>query len=262
MINKGTTFTTAKRLVYLEHALDVLETLARTRGEASLSLIARETGVSKAGVHRILATLVHRRYVDRTPSGRYRLALRVWELGCLIPERLLTVTAAPSMDELTSRVCESSFLCVLDGFDVIALEMIECTQTVRVHTQIGARTPAHCTSIGWVLLAYLSAERLNSVLPRTLQQVTPYTVTDRQKLLRELTRVRVRGFASRIGGWREDAGGVAAPVFDRTGAVVAAVGVGAPRTRLSSAHLRELEVQVVKTAGVISTALGFSGQAL
>lgn len=252
-------FSTVKRLVYLDHALDVLEALERFEGEASISRIASEIRVSKSGVYRILNTLRARGYIDQNPNSHYRLGLRIRELARATPEQHIVTAAAPYMEEVVQATGESSFLGVLDGFSMIPIHGVEARQTVRVHIDIGSRTPAHCTSTGLALIANLPREHLDAVLPTVLPRMTSYTITDRRQLLGECRRIRERGYVINVAGWREDAGGVAAPIFGRDGQLAAAVCVAAPRTRLPVGRLDELGAVIVKLASQISRALGCPG---
>lgn len=261
--HSNTVFSTSERsgpsrLAYLEHALRVLEAVARHGGEVSLSVVAREVGVSKSGVYRILATLCAHEYVERTPLGRYRIGFRLWELSSAAPERHVIVTASPFMEQLTSTTNESSFLGVLDGFDLVSIYSVVASQPVSVQIPLGSRSPAHTTSTGLALLAELTSTSLLARLPARLVRLTTRTIAQRPKLIRELKQIRRRGYAMSVGGYREDAGGVAAAIFGRDGGAIAAICVSAPRTRLSARRLELLGAEIVKTAAAISRAFGFT----
>jgi DNA-binding IclR family transcriptional regulator len=248
-----------KRLVYLDHAFDVLEELSQSEVGVPLSALARSVQISKSGVFRILQTLQARGYVDRTPAGGYRLGYGVLELGLRVPERALVTAAAPVMDMATATTQESTFLSVLDGFSNVTIHTVEpSSQFVRVHLDIGSRTPANCSVSGLVLLAYLDEQQLATVLPARLEKSAAGTIADRRALARELRKIRSQGRAAGVGAWRSDAGGAAAPIFDRTGRVIATLGIAAPTSRLTKERLKTLADYVKTAAGSVSTAMGYS----
>ncbi len=247
-----------QELVSLHHALDVLEALAAERRGAALADLARKLSISKSGLYRILSTLSARGYAVKTEARTYRLGLRLWELGCRVRDVELVEVAAPFMQALTRTSDETCQLGVPVGFDVVYVHRVEAGRAVRVHTEIGSRIHAHCTSTGMALLASLTAERLAEVLPKTLKRMSRYTITDRAKLLAELARVRRRGYAVGRGYWREDVCGVATAIFDGTGKPVAALNVAVPRTRFTREQMLTLAELMCRTAAQISTALGFS----
>jgi IclR family transcriptional regulator, KDG regulon repressor len=247
------------QLESLHRALDVLESLARHRGDVALADLARALGLSKAGVYRILATMNARGYVEKSPRRTYRLGVRAWELGCAVPELRLVTLAAPFMERLTGSTRESSILGMLVGFDVVYLHRIDAFQAaVRVHTDIGTRIPAHCTSTGLALLSQLTPEQFEAVVPASLRSYTARTITDRDRLWSEVLETARRGYAINVGSWREDVAGVAAAILDADGTPLAAVNVSLPRARLSRRRLRDLGEAIQEAAAGISRVLRFS----
>jgi DNA-binding IclR family transcriptional regulator len=242
----------------LHHALDAIEALAAQRHEVTLADLSRSLSVSKSGLYRILATLTARGYAAKTRTRAYRLGVRLWELGCRVPDLGLVEVAAPFMQRLTRDTDETCQLGILVGFDIVYLHRVEAGRSVRVHTEIGSRIEAHCTSTGMALLAQLPGDELARVLPARLRRVTPETIVNRAKLMAELARVRARGYAVGRGYWREDVAGVATPLFGRDGATVAALNVAAPRVRFTKQRMAEVADLLCRTARQISAALGFS----
>jgi DNA-binding IclR family transcriptional regulator len=247
-----------RQLESLHRALDVLERLAQHRGGVALADLARSLGLSKAGAYRILTTMSARGYVDRSVRRTYRLGLRAWELGCGVPELRLVTVAAPFMERLTSATRESSILGILMAFEVVYLHRIDAFQAVRVHTDIGTRIPAHCTSTGLALLSRLTGADLDAILPPALPAFTASTTTDPARLRAEIAGTVRRGYAMTVGTWREDVAGVAAPILGAEGAVLAAVNVSLPRARSTRRRLAELGEGVQATAADIARALRFS----
>ncbi len=221
----------------LNSGLDVLELLAKQRAGATLTEIATALGMSKSGVHSLLGTLSERGFVERDESGGYYLGLKAWEIGCGVPKIDIGRLSAPHMIQLVRQISEGAILGILDGPDVIYAHLVESPQPVRVHAELGDRIPAHWTSTGLALLSALPNDEVRMLLPTKLQPRTEQTLTDIEQLLRELQRVRTRGYAINRGGWRVDVGGVAAPVLAQDGRPVAAVCVAAPIYRMTKSWM-------------------------
>lgn len=239
----------------LGHGLDTLEFLAASGAPMALGEIARALGMSKPGAHRVLATLRRRGYVEHAEGGVYRLGLKAWEIGAAVPILGLVQIATPIMERLTRAVGEGTILGALDGFEVVYLQRVDSPNPIRVHAAVGARIAAHCTSTGLALLAHLPADRLDALLPASLPAVSPLTLTSHEALRREFGRVRARGYAINLGGWRVEVGGVAAAIFGPDGIAFAALCVAAPRYRMNREWFRRVPPAVVEAAHQVTAAL-------
>jgi IclR family transcriptional regulator, KDG regulon repressor len=239
----------------LNSGLDVLEAL-RAKGSVTLTDLARYLSMSKAGVHGILAILTERDYVERTPTGAYRLGVRAWELGGQSAVSDLRDHAAPVMERLVGVVEEGCILGTLTGFEVAYLHLVESKLPVRVNADVGARIPANCTSTGLALLSSLTDDQIRTVLPRKLEPLTPATIVEPDELLREVARTRARGYAVNRGGWRIDVGGIAVVVRGRSGIAAAGLCVAAPLYRMNRAWFDKVVPATRSAAQAITNALG------
>jgi len=253
-------FTIAERpLSGVAHALAALELLAAAGSDVPLASIAGSLDMSKPGAHRLLATLVAHGYAEHRAGGRYRLGLRAWELGRAVPELSIVAIAAPIMQDLTRETNESTILGVLSACETIYLHRIDAGQAVRVHTDVGSRLPAHCTSTGLALLAALPDFDLAAILPAKLEAISADSIVSHEALHHELARTRARGYAMNFGGWRIDVAGVAATFVDRAGHAAGALCIAVPRYRATQARLHTLGRQVRAAAGTITAALAGEG---
>jgi DNA-binding IclR family transcriptional regulator len=240
-------------LAALAHGLDVIEFLANERKPALLGAVAAAIGMSKAGTHRILATLSARGFVVRAEGGVYSLGYKAWEIGWAVPGVQMVPRAVPVMQRMADAVGDGAILGALDsGFEVVYLHVIESQQPVRVYIDVGSRRPAHVTATGLACLAWLPQERLRAILPPKLPAWTRETIIDKSALQRELARIRARGYARTLGTFREDIGGVAAPIFGADGNVIAALCVSSPRYRIDAAWSKRVPRAVVAAAKEIS----------
>lgn len=251
--------TAAKPAYYtatLGKGLDVLEALAEVE-EIALTKLAARLKSPNATLFRILATLVHRGYVEKLPrSGHYRLTLRSWQLGARALGRVgLRAVALEPMRALAAKVNESPHLGVLDGDGVVIVEKVECHQPVRVDTYVGQRAPAHCSALGKIVLAFAAADTVDAAWQP--QRFTRNTVMERDAFQRELAKVRRQGYAINRGEWRDGVCAVAVPLSDHSGRVAAGLSLTMPTARFSEQALETRFLPALKhAAAAIDAALG------
>ncbi|GAA4571069.1 IclR family transcriptional regulator [Planotetraspora kaengkrachanensis] len=245
----------------LARGLSVIRAFDATSPELTLSDVARKTDMTRAAARRFLLTLVGLGYV-RTDGRLFSLSPRVLELGYAYLSSLsLPEVALPHLERLVAEVHESASVSVLDDGDVVYVARVPTARIMRVTIAIGTRFPAHCTSLGRVLLAWLTPEEIDAALERSpLERLTPRTTTSPAALRAELDRVRGQGWAMVDQELEEGLRSIAAPIRDRGGRVVAAVNVSshASRTTLESVR-RDLLPPLLATAARIEADLQATG---
>jgi DNA-binding IclR family transcriptional regulator len=197
--------------------------------------------------------------VERNPrTGRYRLGLRIFELGGLVMQQMnLWDEALPFLEGLVHDTGETGHLAVLDGGEAIYIERVEARRALRVPSAIGRGYPAHATNLGKVLLADLAPEQVEQIVAeRGLAAYTPHTITDPEGLAAELERIRAVGYAVDNEEYDEGLRCIGAPVRDHSGHVVAALGIGGPVTRITPDRVDELAELVMTAARGLSRRLG------
>jgi len=188
-------------------------------------------------MHRILSTLADEGVLDQDPdSGRYRLSLSVFDLAAAMPkQRSLHEAVLVSMTELRSRTGETVQVGVLDGREVVYVERLDSPNTLRVFAELGRRVPAHRTSSGKAILAFISQRHRDDLLRGwVLDAKTEYSITDTADLRKELLLTRRRGFAENRQESELGVVSVAAPIRDETGATVAALSLAGPTERMDA----------------------------
>jgi DNA-binding IclR family transcriptional regulator len=238
--------------------LQLLELLASRAQPMGVSELADQLGLGKSNVHRTLQALVELGYVvNEDGRGAYRVSLKIWELGARVIARLdVRRAASAAMQWLLEETRETVHLSVLDGEQVVYVDKLDSPEPVRAYSEIGGRAPAYCVATGKALLAWRDPPRLAlsaQQLPR--QAFTPATITGAVELASEMERIRSQGFAVNRGEWRASVWGVAAPIMDGTGRVVAAVGVSGPTSRIKPNRVKSLAAQVTEAARRASAAL-------
>jgi IclR family pca regulon transcriptional regulator len=244
---------TAASVQSLVRGLAVIRTFDAEHAHQTLSEVARRADLSRATARRVLHTLVDVGYVA-TDGKEFSLRPRILELGHAYLNSLgLPEVAEPHLERLRSAVNESCSVAVLDGADVVYVARVASRQIMTVAINVGTRFPAHVTSLGRALLAGLPEAELDKVLDEVeFEQITPYTITDPDKLRAELAKVTRQGFALVDQELAIGLRSLAAPVRDRTGQVIAAVNVSASARRGTQASLRaELLGPLLDAAGRI-----------
>jgi IclR family KDG regulon transcriptional repressor len=210
-----------------ERAFRILERLARSEAPRRLTELAREFGLPKSNVHRVLSTLSSLGYAVRTDAG-YVATLRMWEIGVGVLNRITVERAAsPYMEELAMHAGETVHLAIRDSNAAVYVAICESTRATRTPTRPGERVPLHATAVGKIFLAWSPSAHLDAKLKR----FTDKTLDDPQALARELEDVRRQGYAFNRGEYLADVAGIAAPITNFNGAVVAALALSGPRER-------------------------------
>lgn len=208
----------------------------------SLGELVEVTGLPKTTVYRMCQSLVARRVLEHA-DRHYQLGPRLFELGELVPRvRVVRRKLKPYMRMLRDSTQGTTVgLGMLDGDEVLYL--LEATTNPHAWSPLrdGQRIPVHCTAIGKAILAFSEPEVVDRVLSPRLPRYTPRTIIDPDRLRAELSKIRIQGYATETEEYRVDHYGIAAPVLDPLGGVVAAMSIeheSAPQE--FTRHIREL----------------------
>jgi IclR family pca regulon transcriptional regulator len=241
----------------LVRGLSVIRAFDADNSRLTLSDVARATGLTRSAARRFLHTLVGLGYVAN--DGRYfTLRPRVLDLGYAYLSSLsLPDIAEPHLERLSIKTGESASVSVLDGRDVVYVARVATRRIMTVAISVGTRFPAYATSMGRVLLAGQSDEWLAGfITSANLTSLTPYTVTDPDKLREIVTQVREQGWALVDQELEEGLRSIAVPVRDASGSVVAALNLSAPARRGSGDDIaRELLPPLLDAATEIQSDL-------
>jgi len=237
----------------LTKGLALLELLIVQPELDGVTKLARALGWMPSNVHRTLQTLVECGYVS-VHQGRYCATLRLWTLGALVSARLdIKSLLAPVLSAIAHETQESAHLSILDGSEVVYIDKVESSQPVRAYSRIGGRAPAYAVATGKALLAHQSDDVIQRLAPN-LKPFTSSTITELDLLACHLSEVRETGIAFNRGEWRDQVWGIASPVIDAEGRVVAAIGISGPSDRFSPMASARF-VPLVRDAGRKASAL-------
>ncbi|MBW0136162.1 IclR family transcriptional regulator [Pseudonocardia abyssalis] len=212
-----------------ERALGVLAAFDASHTVLTLTEIGRRAGLPLSTAHRLVGELTQWGALERGADGRYRIGLRLWEVGALAPRSVgLREAAMPFLADLHEVTGENVQLAVLDGTEVVYVDRISGRAAVNVITRVGGRLPLHATGVGLVLLAHAPPELQEQVLAAPLRRYTDRTICSPTELRRVLADVRRTGVAVSDGQIELVALSVAAPVRGPRDDVVAALSVVVP----------------------------------
>lgn len=242
----------------LSKGLDLIEVFDAHDADLTLTELGRRTRLPLSTVHRLLATLIQHGFIRQNPATkRYTLSVKFWEKGCLVVNwHGLTAQARPYMEEINRTLGETVTLGVMeDGFSVY-IDEIQSLQPIGTQRYLGRRVPGHASATGKAILAHRPDE-IDRVLAHGLAKFTERTITRPKDLARELTRVRQQGYSVNRGAWLPNVVGIAAPVRNHSGRVIAAVSVSSPSDRMPRDRARRVGEKVAEVAARLSKELGW-----
>ncbi len=248
----------------LERGLAILGCFTPSRPVLGIADIADDLGMSRSTTHRYVITLVALGYLEQGASRKYRLGLRVTDLGMsALNSTGLREHARPYLEELRQRTSYTASLGVLEGTDVLFVDRARSFRRgqneVDLDLRPGSRLPAYCTAMGKLLLANLpDAEQRELLAATKAAKRGPNTITAKKGLRAELDQIREAGFAVNDEELAAGLYAIAAPVRNEARDVVAAVGLSAPSATISLEEMVDaLGPHLVSTADRISARLGY-----
>lgn len=233
-------------------SLSILDTFSTATPSLTLTEIAVRAGLPKSTAHRLVGELESWGALERGDDTRYRIGLKLWELGELAPRgRGLSEIAMPFLEDVYQATRQNVLLGVLDGTETVYIERRSGPRAVPTEIRPGRRLPVHATGVGLALLAHAPYDKRQQVLAGPLARFTPLTITDPRQLRQTLAEIRRVGYAVSDRQVESLGMSVAAPVRGRGGAVVAALSVVVP----AGSEPRDYAPVVVTAARGLSRAI-------
>jgi IclR family pca regulon transcriptional regulator len=248
----------------LERGLAILTCFTPERPVLGIADIADELGMSRSTTHRYVITLLALGYLEQGASRKYRLGLKVTDLGMsALNSTGLREHAHPYLEELRQRTSYTVNLAVLDGPEILYVDRARSFRRGQSKIDLGlapgSRLPAYCTAMGKLLLAYLPEDEQRELIAEMqLAKRAPNTITSKKALRVELDEIREESFAVNDQELAPELHSIAAPVRNEAREVVAAVNLAAPTSMISLSELvGALSPHLISTADRISARLGF-----
>lgn len=245
----------------IERAISILNLFNKNK-TMGVSEIAKSLELNKKTAFGIIETLEYYGYLEQDQETRkYSLGISLMELGTRYSERLdIRKIAMEYMPRLQEQTGESVQLAIYHKGHVVYIARASTPNYIQIVSREGKVTPAHSTATGKVLLAYKSVEELEEFFEHNeLIRCTPNTITTREGLMEELLKIRKQGYS--VDNEEDESGlqGIAMPIFDRRGRVVAALSIGFMSKTFNQEMIESYLPQISETIKMISYRLGVKG---
>ena len=238
----------------LARGVRIVEAFDAGHATLSVSEIAERAGLHVATASRLAEELVRDGWLARDSHRRLRLGMRLWEVVTRASPTLgLREAALPVMEDLRNVMGHHVQLAVLDGEEVLFLERLAAPEAVVNYSRVAGRLPAHASSSGLVLLAHAASDARERALSSRLDRFTGATITEPAALRRALADVRRQNYALLRGHVHEDAAGIAVPLRDPVGTVVAALSLIVPNDDVALARVPVLQAAALTITRSMAT---------
>jgi IclR family transcriptional regulator, KDG regulon repressor len=245
----------------LERALQIMNAFQADRRELTVWQLSKILGLSRATILRLCTTLVQYDYLRKDAiSKQYSLGIRFFDLGSIVFDSFsLRRTSSPHLSQLQMKVGNTLYLGILDNDWLLYIDKRDDPNNpVNFTSRIGTRRPPHWGMLGLVLMAHLPGSEVDRLLQKhPLIRLTKKTVTTKDEYKKRLNSVQKQEYVFEAGEVFDGINGVAAPIRDFSGKVVAAVGVGFISSSIDGKGLEKIIKEVVETARTISKDMGY-----
>ncbi len=249
-------------------AMDILDLIAERKELLTITDIGRILGIPKSTAFELIHALVAKGYleIDKYRLKTFKLGLKAFQTGIAYLEKTdFFRETRPLLEGLMEQSRETVFLVQETSGKVVYVDKVESTASVKTSSVLGSTNPMHCTGVGKALLAAYRAERVREITDlHGLIAKTPYSITDLGQLLTDLDTTRNRGYAIDNRESELEIFCVAAPVYEMSGNVIAAISVASPASRMvgNPRRIRQMGRMVSETALAVSHRLGYRGEKL
>jgi IclR family KDG regulon transcriptional repressor len=246
-------------------ALKLLDLFTEDNPELTLKEISHLANMPKPTVYRLLSALESNDFLRKTKEnehdGRYRLGLKLLELGAIVSDQLeLRGIALPFMESLAQAINEVIHLVIVNHDKATYIEKVESTRALRLYTRIGKSTPLYLGSGPKMLLSSMSTERQEEILgTEELYFIPDQTPIDKQRLMQELATIQNEGYAYSVGEQDADTTGISYPIYDYRCKMIAALTVSGLSSHFEGENLIAIKAKTEKAAHEISEKLGYRG---
>lgn len=220
--------------------------------------IVDETGLAKATVHRILATLVEQEFITGDADRGYHPGARFLGIaGSAISRLDISSIAEPMVEALVREVDCTIHVGAVNGFEMVYVIRKDSTKPYRMASRVGLSMPMHCSGMGKVVLASWPQEQVDRLVAEVgLPARTEQTITDPQRLRDELAAIRERGYALDLGENERGTVCVSAPIRDHVGRTTYGISISSIALEHPGSSIEGFAPQAIAAADAISRALG------
>ncbi len=243
----------------LEKGLKILEAIVE-QGEMTVTAAAALMKINRASAHRFIATLRDLGYLRHSGRGGYEATFKLLELGMRQADKFeIRRLAKPVMRELAAEFDETVNLGILDNGQVVYLDKVESRELLRMDSGVGTSCSAHASALGKAMLAFLPEPELERQLAQLRAEAhTPHSITEPEKLKKELAKVRRQGYAVDNEELALGLYCLGAPIFDFNALPAYALSVSGPVKRMKA--MKNIAGSLMEKASELSRQLGYQGR--
>ncbi|GAB6179825.1 IclR family transcriptional regulator [Desulfotomaculum defluvii] len=244
----------------VDRAISILEVLEKSSEPLGVTEISHRLDLHKSTTFGLLSTLERKNLVYQEPeSGKYKLGLRLLELGEQVQQRMnLRHQARPFLKKLVEEFKETVHLVVKVENDYVYIDKVDGPQAIRMYSQIGKRALMHCSGVGKAILAFLPTNEQEKIMTGIeLESFTPNTISNFDKLSKHLEEIRQKGYSIDDEEIEMGLRCVAAPILNHRGEAIAAISIAGPTTRMTYERIQDLVQPIKETSLLISKTMGY-----
>jgi len=245
----------------VERALAILDCFSDAAPYLGVTEIAQMVGLHKSTVHALLVTMEDAGYIaQNTETGKYFLTYHLFKLGSIVSNNInIKSIAMPYMTDLCKKTGESVALNICHNMKRMVLSVVENPEPIRLFLREGQELHLHASAAGKILLAGMDDDTIQRFAAREgLQSVTPNTITDYEKLMSEIKKIRERGYALCDGEGYWEAGSVGAAILNHKRETIASLTIYGPLVHYKDEErLKEFVDSTCKCAMKISALCGY-----
>lgn len=243
----------------VDRAIQIVELFTGSLTELGITEISQMMGLGKSTVYGLVNTLLAAGYLEQNPENKkYRLGLKLFELGSIVQERMdIREIALPYLKKISREFGMTVHMGLYQDWEVIYIDKVDAPNTRIVYSQVGKRAPMYCTGIGKAVLANLKPADIQYILgtqPR--EKLTPHTKTGEEQILRELEEIRQKGYSVDDEEVEIGLRCVAVPIFDHRKKPVAAISISSAAAVMEGMNVPEAAQRLREDALEISRKLG------
>ncbi len=247
----------------LEKAMSILDCFTRENKELTASEISKMLNLNLSSIYPLLSTLEKSKYLVRNGNGKYSLGIKFVVKGNMVLAGLnLIEVVRPHLQGLAREFHGNSHLAILNNNRALIVDRSLASDKVFINSIIGYEIPLYCTSLGKVLLAFQSPEKVQDYLDNTeFKKFASLTLVDKKNILKDLQEIKLKGYGVSNEEFTSGEICFGAPIFDGTGEIVASMNLALSKISID----RDEEyygIRVSQVARNISSLLGYMGPVL
>ncbi len=224
----------------LSRGLEILELLSEHPDGLELHQVAKAMEMPKSSAFNLLQTLVQHKYIRKPENAlRYQLGLKLFEVGSAAVNHVDVTSVIRQYMTDISRACNETMHCgILSGPDVLYIDKMESTQSIRMSSHVGVRMPLHATAMGKAFLACFTDEQVRALYQGVqMASLTPHTITDADTLLKQLQVIRQAGYAMETQESNLNVSCIGVAILGRDDKPAYALSISAPSFRMGESEI-------------------------